>query len=208
MNRETIEKMLNFMKEKEGYELPEAWFDSIKKLELVRELENHPDGTQYRYEGDLDLDNTNIIKLPNDLHVDGHLSLRSCSQLTKLPDKLYVKTILHVVESIIEELPNDLYVGRHINLMRCKQIKELPNNLRVRGFLDLSDSSLIKLPDNLYVKDTLYLIGTNITEIPNKLYVGRDLFLWSTPIKEKYSLDEVDEMITSKGGTIVGKIMI
>jgi hypothetical protein len=208
MNIEVIEKMLNFFKEKEGHELPEAWFDLLKKLELIKELETHPDGTQYRYEGDLNLDGTNITKLPNDLYVGGHLSLRGCSQLTKLPDKLYVKTILHIVDSIIEELPNDLYVGDNINLMKCKQLQELPNNLRVRGFLDLSDSNLIKLPDNFYVKHTLYLIGTNITEMPKKLYVGRDLFLWDTPINKKYSLEEVDEMITLKGGRIVGKIFI
>jgi hypothetical protein len=35
MERNTIEKMLNFFKEKEGHELPEAWFDLLKKLELV-----------------------------------------------------------------------------------------------------------------------------------------------------------------------------
>ena len=53
MERETIENILNFLKENEGMEIPERWFDSIEKFKLIEELENYPDGTQYMYEGDL-----------------------------------------------------------------------------------------------------------------------------------------------------------
>jgi hypothetical protein len=46
MERNTIENILNFLEEKEGKELPKKWFDSIEKLKLIKQLENHPDGTQ------------------------------------------------------------------------------------------------------------------------------------------------------------------
>ena len=165
MKTETIENILTFLKEKEGHELPKAWIDLIKKLKLIQELENHPDGTQYKHRGSLDLRDSTIRKLPNDLHVTGYLDLGDCKQLT--------------------ELPNNLYVG--IDL-----------------FLD--KTNIEKLPDNLYVGDDLYLCGTNITTLPDNLYVGVDLDIFNTPIAKKYSNEEIREMITSKGGTLIGKI--
>ncbi len=132
MDRNTIEKILNFLKEKEGMELPNSWFNSIKKLELIKELENHPDGTQYRYEDDLYLGYSNIKKLPNDLYVDGYLNLGYCQQLTELPDKLHVEGNLTLADcNQITELPNNLYVKNSLILDRCEQITELPNNLYV-----------------------------------------------------------------------------
>ena len=110
MKAETIENILNFLNEKEGKEVPDKW-------KLIKELETHPDGTQYKHRGSLDLSDTNISKLPNDLYVDGHLVLRNCNQLT--------------------ELPNNLYVKYGLILDRCKQLTELPNKLFVGGDLFL-----------------------------------------------------------------------
>ena len=166
MERNTIENILNFLKEKEGKQLPKKWFDSIEKLKLVKELENHPDGTQYRYEDDLDLLNSNITKLPNDLYVGLWLDLINCKQLTKLPDKLHV--------------------GRSLYMEGCEQLK--------------------KLPDDLYVGYHLWLVRTNISEIPNNLCVDGDLYINDTPLAEKYTDEEITEMIASKGGTLIGKI--
>ena len=147
MKRQTIENILNFLNEKEDKELPQKWFYSIKKIELVKELENHPDGIQYKHKGDLNLKNSNITKLPNDLYVDGRLNLRYCDQLTKLPDKLYV--------------------GGWLDIRGCNQLTELPNNL----------------------------------------YVGGNLWLANTPLANNYTDEEIREMITSKGGTLIGKII-
>lgn len=166
MKTKTIEKILNFLKEKEGKELPNKWFDSIEKLKLIKELETHADGIQYRYKGDLLLSNSNITKLPNDLYVYGRLVLDNCKQLMELPTKLRVE-------------------GR-LSLFRCKQ--------------------LTKLPDNLYVGIKLALQKTNIEEIPDNLYVRDDLYINGTPLSNKYSNYEIREMITSKGGTLIGKI--
>jgi hypothetical protein len=146
MKTETIEKILNFLKEKEGKEIPRKWFESIKRLKFINELENYPDGTQYRYEGHLLLYDSNIKKLPNDLYVDGLFDLDGCKQLTKLPD-------------------------------------------------------------NLYVVSYLAIERTSIEDIPDKLYVGRNLYINNTPLSNKYTDEEIREMITSKGGTLIGKII-
>ena len=166
MKRQTIENILNFLNEKEDKELPQKWFYSIKKIELVKELENHPDGIQYKHKGDLNLKNSNITKLPNDLYVDGRLNLRYCDQLTKLPDKLYV--------------------GGWLDIRGCNQLTELPNNL--------------------YVGGNLWLYVSKIQEIPDNLYVGGYLHISETPLSKKYSHEEIREIITSKGGTLIGKI--
>ena len=146
MERQTIEKILNFLKEKEGKELPKKWFDSIKLLKLVQELENHPDGIQYKQ-------NTN----------------------------------LNLIGSTIKKLPDNLYVGNSLALMDCKQLTELP--------------------DNLYVGYHLYLTASNITELPNNLYVGGNLFINLTPLADKYTDEEIRDIVTSTGGNIEGKII-
>ena len=167
MKIKTIENILNFLKEKEGKELPKKWFDSVEKLKLIHELENHPDGAQYRHERGLHLEGSNITKLPNDLYVEGYLNLINNKKLTKLP--------------------NDLHVDASLDLYGCQQLTELPKKLYVGGYLNLADCK-------------------QLTELPDNLYVGGDLGIYYTPISQKYSSDEIREMITSKGGTLIGKI--
>ena len=196
MDRNTIENILNFLKEKEGYGIPERWFDFIKKLELVKELETHPDGTQYRHEGYLNLDGTNITKLPNDLYVDGILDLRSCQYLT--------------------ELPNNLHVTGDLLLADCKELRGLPDNLYFDGTLDLRGCAKLKgLPDNLHVKGSLGLDDTNIAELPNNLHVKVNLHIYGTPLAKKYQYErfkymdeEIRKIVASTGGEINGEIRV
>ena len=131
MKTETIEKILNFLEEKEGKEKPRKWFKLIEKLKLIKEFENHPDGTQYRYNGRLDLSYSKITKLPDDLYVNGSLILIDCKQLTELPIKLHV----------------DGYLG----LRGCKQLTKLPDNLYVRDYLSVRETNIEDIPNNLYV---------------------------------------------------------
>ena len=146
MERNTIEKILNFLKEKEGMELPERWVDLMKKLELIEKLKNHPDGIQYKHVGVLDLDSSNIRKLPKYLYVTSYLSLNNCNQITELPD-------------------------------------------------------------GLHVDQSLMIIGTSIEEIPDNLYVNGDIYIYDTPLAKKYTDEEIYEMITLRGGELVGKII-
>jgi hypothetical protein len=145
MKAETIEKILNFLEDKEGMEIPQNLFNSIKKLKLIEKLENHPDGTQYRYNEDLMLNYSKIKKLPNDLYVEGSLGLQDCRQLTKLPDKLYVGGDLFLTHSNITKLPDDLYVG---------------------GVLDIRDTPLA----NKYTDKQIYrLVASTGGEITGKI---------------------------------------
>ena len=199
MKTSTIEKILNFLKEKEGKEIPQNW-------NLIEKLETHPDDTQYRYEGDLDLMGTNIKKLPDKLHVNGSLSLSGCKQLTELPNKLHVGRFLYLNDSSITELPKKLFVGGSLDLNKTN-ITKLPDNLFVDGWLDITYcKQLTKLPNNLDVKRDLYLDNSSIMEIPNNLYVGDDLFINNTPLADKYTDDEIRKIVASTGGKIIGNI--
>ena len=202
MKKETIEKILNFLKEKEGRGIPQNW-------NLIESLENHPDGTQYRYKGNLVLSDSNITKLPNDLYVEGYLSLTNCKQLIKLPDDLYVGGDLRLDDTNIKKLPDNLYIDGDLELTNCKQLTKLPDNLRIiGGFLALENCiQLTELPANLYVKYGLILDRCKqLTELPNKLFVGGDLFLRGTIFATEYSDEEIREIIISKGGAIIGGI--
>ena len=185
MKTETIEKILNFLKEKEDKEIPKKWLDFLAKnekmKELIRVLENHPDGTQYKHNDNLDLRKKNIKKLPNDLYVGGVLNLLY-SKISELPDKLYVKGSLY--------------------LSGCKQITKLPNTLFVVGDLILDGTNITELPNNLYVGYNLNLNETNIEKLPNNLYVGSNLWLRNTPLADKYTDEEIYEIVASTGGKI------
>ena len=187
MKRETIENILNFLKEKEGKELPYIWVRLLEEEKLIQELENHPDGTQYRYDGRLELKNTNIKKLPKDFYVGNSLFLSGCEQLTELPDKLHVS-------------------GR-LDLDYCTQITELPNDLYVRMTFSLMHTKITKLPDNLYVGGRLIIKEcAKLKKLPKNLFVGDDLYIGNIPLSKKYTDEQIYEMVASTGGKIKGKI--
>ena len=66
-------------------------------------------------EGDLDLSNTPITTLPQDLEVGGNLYL-SNTPITTLPQGLKVGGSLDLSNTKIEELPQDLKVGGYLDL--------------------------------------------------------------------------------------------
>jgi len=152
MERNTIENILNFLKEKEDKEIPERWFDLIEKLKLIKELENYTDGVQYRYNGNLVLNNSNIKKLPNDLYVDGSLFLWDCAKLTKLPD--------------------NLYVGKNLDLWGCEQLTKLPDKLYVGQSLIMIGTSIEEIPNNLYVGGDIYIYDTPLA----KKYTDEEIY--------------------------------
>jgi len=185
MKIETIEKIFNFLKEKENKQIPERWFD----FKFIDELENHPDDIQYKHNGNLILSRTNIIKLPNDLYVDGNLHLFNCKQLTELPIKLYVRGYLMLFGcEQLTKLPDNLYVGGYLNLGICKQLRDLPNDLYVGKSLDLWGCE-------------------QLTKLPNNLYVGGDFNVGDTPLADKYTDEQIRDIVTSTGGEIVRKII-
>jgi type II secretory pathway pseudopilin PulG len=92
--------------------------------------------------GDLDLSNTPITSLPDNLQVGGYLNLY------KTP---------------ITSLPDNLKVGGYLDLDNTP-ITSLPNNLKVGGNLNLYDTPITSLPDDLKVGGNLVLYGTPISK--------------------------------------------
>jgi len=182
--------------------------------------------------GDIDLsDNPNIISIPVDsLTVKGNLNLHRCKNLQSLPNNLKVGGNLHLMYcENLQSLPDNLKVGRHIILAHCKSLRSLPDNLRVvNGTLDLmgcknlqslpnnlttigynllisGNSNIQSLPNNLTVEGDLYLADcTNLQSLPDNLTVGGGLYIRSTPIANKYTVDEIRQMYPGIKGKISG----
>ena len=83
------------------------------------------------------------------------------------------------------------------------KITSLPNTLTtVGGKLILRHSSITSLPDNLTVKGYLDISKTKITSLPNDLTVGGDFLLFFTPLSEKYTKEEIRQMVPNVKGKI------
>ena len=136
----------------------------------------------------------------------GDLDLEN-SQITKLPDNLQVGGYLDLEKSQITELPNNLTVGRYLDLDNT-QITELPDNLKVGGSLNLRNTPITTLPDNLSVGLSLNLDNSPITSLPDNLTVFGSLWLSNTPLSKKYSREEIKDIIERQGGNVTKNIYI
>ena len=135
----------------------------------------------YIYGGSLDLRDTQIQSLPDNLNVGGYLDLRD-TQIQSLPANLIVGGNLYLQGTQIKSLTDNLTVGGGLDLLGT-QIQSLPDNLTVGGYLDLRDAPIQSLPDDLTVGGYLDLQGTQIQSLPDNLTVGGYLFLRDAPIQ-------------------------
>ena len=124
--------------------------------------------------GWVDLRETNITSLPDNLVVGGWLDLRGL-KITSLPDNLVVSGDLDFGGTEITSLPDNLVVGGCLDL-RYTKIKSLPDNLVVGDSLYICGTKIPSLPNNLVVNGSLYLNGTMITSLPDNLAVGKFIF--------------------------------
>ena len=142
------------------------WFSNLdideSRYEILPDL-------SIKVNGNLDLSNTQITSLPDNLTVEGWLDL-SNTQITSLPDNLTIGGDLYLRNTPITSLPDNLSVGRNLNLSNT-QITSLPDNLTIGGDLYLSNTQITSLPDNLSVGGGLYLSNTPITSLPPSLKV-------------------------------------
>ena len=137
------------------------------------------DGKTY-YGGSLDLRDTKISELPDNLVVEGRLNLYD-TKITKLPDNLIVGGWLNLRYAEITQLPDNLVVGGDLDLYNTN-IAKLPDNLVVGGCLNISHTKITELPENLVVGCNLELYNTRISKLPNNLVVGGDLVIYGTKI--------------------------
>ena len=93
--------------------------------------------------GDLDLAETPITSIPDNLvKVGGDLSL-SGTQITSLSNSLQIGGSFFLMSTKIKSLPDNLKVGEQLYLSFSK-IDSIPNNLQVDGDLSLYKTPLAK----------------------------------------------------------------
>src|SRR5581483_3644904 len=86
---------------------------------------------EIRIEGDLDLMNTDVTVLPDNLKVGGSLYL-SNTRVTALPDNLEVGEGLYLSGTGVTTLPDNLKVGGDL-FLKNTGVTALPDNLKVGG---------------------------------------------------------------------------
>jgi len=93
-------------------------------------------------------------RLPEGLSVEGNLDLQD-TQIVSLPEGLRVGGSLDLRDTQIKELPEGLQVGGDLDL-RGTQITSLPEGLQVGGWLDLRGTQIRELPKDLQVGGEIY----------------------------------------------------
>ena len=126
------------------------------------------DGHPY-YDGNLDLHQSEIKALPDNLEVDGELDLHKTS-INSLPANLAVKGDLVLAGTRIRALPDNFKVGGAI-YAHDSALESLPDNLVVNGNLHLDNTPIEHLPANLRVDGNLYLMGSKVESLPADLKV-------------------------------------
>ena len=133
-------------------------------------------------DGNLDLSNTPIKTLPENLTVGGWLDL-SNTQIQVLPEGLTVGGTLDLRNTPIKTLPENLTAGGWLNLSNTP-IQVLPEGLTVGGTLDLSNTPIKTLPENLTVGGWLNLSNTPIQALPESLKIGGYIYLENTKLSD------------------------
>lgn len=82
-----------------------------------------------------------------------------------------------------------------------QEIKEYIKN-GSKGDLSLTNTPITQLPAGLKVRFSLYLNNTRITQLPADLKVGGDLYLSGTPMAEKYTEEQLKQMLPGVRGAI------
>jgi hypothetical protein len=153
----------------------EAW-DILQK---VLEARGNP---PYTIGGDLYLSNTSME----------YSTVESLGNLTSVEGDLF----LH--DTPIKSLGNLTSVGGDLDLLGT-QIESFGNLISVWGNLLLSDTPIKSLGNLQSVGVNLYLEGTPIESLGNLESVGGDLWLYETPLSEKYTEEEIRQMVDVGG---------
>ena len=115
--REEISKILK--EEKKRSIFTSRNIEGRKKTHIEQINQRIQDYIKGGSQGDLDLRNTPIISLPNNLTKVGGLLDLSGTPITSLPDNLTkVEGDLDLTNSLITSLPDNLKVGGHLNLRK------------------------------------------------------------------------------------------
>ena len=109
---------------------------------------------------------------------------------------------LNLRDTPIESIGNLTYVGGFLYLVGTP-IKSLGKLTSVGGDLNLYETPIKSLGNLTSVGGDLYLQGTPIKSLGKLTSVGGDFYLRYTPMSEKYSKEEIRQMVN-----VGGKIFI
>jgi hypothetical protein len=219
-----IRRVLREQEQEKLSELPpfDDFFDSDWNLAL--NFMNRYPNKKFYYPGDLNLEESDIKSLGKLVRVEGNLDLMSCKNLVSLGGLEYVGGYLDLRDTKIEILGNLNYVGGWLDLRRtdiktlgnlnhvggdldlesCQNLESLGNLKSVAGYFNLRlCKNLQSLGDLKHVGSWLDLGGTRIETLGNLKYVGSHLFLRYTPLSEKYTKEEIRNMVE-----VVGKVYL
>lgn len=152
--------------------------------------------------GTLDMSNTIITQLPAGLEVGGDLYMDN-TPIAQFPADLKVRGSLSLSETFITQLPAGLKVGGYLELSETP-IAQLPADLKVESDLVLRYTPIDQLPAGLEVGGNLDLYASAITQLPADLKVGGNLYLYGTPMSEKYTEEQLKQMLPG----VIGDILI
>ena len=173
-------KLVNLLKENNKILIPRRSPEERQKNYIITVQKKIQQYIKDGSKGDLDLSDTPITSLPDNLKVGRHLFL-SNTPITSLPDNLQVK--------------GNLFLSRTL-------ITSLPDNLKIGGSLNLFKTAITSLPDNLEVGGNLILHGTKITSLPDNLKVEGNISLTETPMSKKYTEKQIQKMAPGIKGDI------
>jgi acetyltransferase-like isoleucine patch superfamily enzyme len=132
--------------------------------------------------GDLNLSNTPIEELPDNVSIGGDLYLYF-GKIRKIGKNLVVKGNCNLSYTPIEEIPDNVNIGGNLDLYDSK-IKKIGKNLVVNGNCNLSHTPIEEIQDNVNIGGNLYLYDSKIKKIDKNLVVKGDCNLSHTPIEE------------------------
>ena len=126
-----LEKVLEFIKDKRGYNYP-LRYKLVNGLPLTKE--------ELYVDGDLYLSESKIISLPDNLYVNGNLYL-SKSKIKVLPNNLKVGGSLDLCYTKITTLPDNLKVTGDLYI-NYTYVETIPNNLNIWGYFFIYNTPL------------------------------------------------------------------
>jgi hypothetical protein len=139
-----------------------------KQPEPPLDVWNAPAGTVVQ--GNLDLSDSHIKQLPEQLTVTGCLTLNGCLSLQELPSGLRCYK-LSARGSALRSIPADIQVQSCLDLSDCTQLEALPAGLKVGTLIVSGCSSLRALPE---ASDIYFLDMTRCTRITSFPAHGRE----------------------------------
>ncbi len=90
--------------------------------------------------GNLDLSNTSVRVIPDNLQVEGNFDL-SNTPVRKIPGTLKVGGNFDLSNTKVRVIPDTVEVGGSLHL-RATQVKKIPDGHKVRGYIYMCDGSI------------------------------------------------------------------